>query len=82
MKQFVQAEDLYRLKLVSDPLIAADGKTVVYIRKQANKADKKYYSNLVMIKPDSTKLVNLTSGKVNDASPVLHPDGCVLYFMR
>lgn len=82
MEHLVKSDDIYRLHFVSSPCISAKGDTFIYVKKYADKNKNTYYSNLNMLVKGSKHPINLTHGETVDTSPVLHPDGRNLFFLR
>ncbi|WP_062236180.1 alpha/beta hydrolase family protein [Fictibacillus sp. FJAT-27399] len=76
----ISAEDLYRLKFVSDPQVSPDGEKVAYTVKRINK-DKNYESHLYICTLSSGATVQWTRGSHNDTSPRWSPDGKLLSFV-
>jgi dipeptidyl aminopeptidase/acylaminoacyl peptidase len=69
------AMDEFQLQLPTDPQISPDGKKIVYVRRFADPATDKRYSNLWIINADGTDHRPLTTGNRSDASPRWSPDG-------
>jgi dipeptidyl aminopeptidase/acylaminoacyl peptidase len=79
----IAAEDLLRLKLVSDPQLSPDGSTIVFLVKVIDADKNKYFSHLWIIPTDGASLERqFTFGEVRDASPRWSPDGKQLIFFR
>ncbi|MFQ6604342.1 MAG: prolyl oligopeptidase family serine peptidase [Fidelibacterota bacterium] len=81
-KKRIQINDLYRLKLVSDPQISPDGQQVCFVREIMSKKDRKYYSTLWAVNNNGRNLHPLTGGKQQDRLPRWSPDGKRLAFVR
>src|SRR5215471_2084968 len=77
------AEDLYRLRFVSDPQISPDGSNVVYVVAWVDPDDHTRYRSQIMLVPfdGSTEPRPLTSGRYRDSAPRWSPDGCWLAFV-
>ena len=75
------AMDEFQLQLPSDPQISPDGKKIVYVRRFADPATDKRYSNLWIINADGTDHRPLTTGNRNDASPRWAPDGTRIAYL-
>jgi len=73
--------DEFQLQLPTDPQISPDGKNIVYVRRFADSATDRRYSNLWLVNSDGTNHRPLTSGNHNDASPRWSPDGTRLAYL-
>ncbi|MBN2781540.1 MAG: S9 family peptidase [Candidatus Marinimicrobia bacterium] len=83
MKKTVQADDIYRLTFVSDPQITPKGDRIIYVKKQADKKDLCYYSNLQSIHvPSKIDTAFTAEGKHLDLMPRINPNGRYLAFVR
>ncbi len=69
------AMDEFQIQTPTDPQISPDGKKIVYVRRFADAATDKRYSNLWIINADSTDHRPLTTGNRSDSSPRWSPDG-------
>src|SRR5579885_3191986 len=78
--QKLTALDEFQFQLPVDPQISPDGKKIVYVRRFADPATDRRYSNLWIINADGTDHRALTTGNHNDASPPWSPDGKMLSF--
>src|SRR6266850_1333491 len=79
----VIAEDVYKLKFISDPQISPDGEQVVYVSAWVDPEDHtRYRSRLMQVPFDgSSQPRALTSGRHRDTAPRWSPDGCNLAFV-
>ena len=79
----VAADDLYRLRFVSDAQISPDGTHVVYVVAWVDPDDHTRYRSQLMLVPfgGSATPRALTSGKHRDTSPRWAPDGSSIAFM-
>src|SRR5262245_51184136 len=79
----VAADDLYRLRFVSDAQISPDGTQVVYVAAWVDPDDHtRYRSQLLLVPFDGSASPRpLTSGKHRDTSPRWAPDGCSIAFV-
>jgi dipeptidyl aminopeptidase/acylaminoacyl peptidase len=75
------AMDEFQLQLPTDPQISPDGKKIVYVRRFADPATDKRYSNLWIINADGTDHRPLTTGNRSDASPRWAPDGTRIAYL-
>ena len=69
------AMDEFQIQTPTDPQISPDGKKIVYVRRFADSATDRRYSNLWIINADGSDHRPLTTGNRNDASPRWSPDG-------
>ncbi|MTH53860.1 prolyl oligopeptidase family serine peptidase [Bacillus mangrovi] len=74
-KQNIQAEDLYRMKFVADPLMAPDGQGAVYTETTINTQTNKYETHLFYLHRETGRQCRLTEGKSKNHSPAWSPDG-------
>src|SRR5262245_50442483 len=79
----IAADDLYRLRFVSDPQISPDGGQIAYIVSWVDREDRTRYRSQLMLVPfdGSSPPRPLTSGKYRDSAPRWSPDGCNLAFV-
>jgi dipeptidyl aminopeptidase/acylaminoacyl peptidase len=75
----LQASDLYRLRLISDPHVSPDGRRVAFVLKQMDEKKDDYISNVHMV-DDQGKVHQFTSGD-KDAAPRWSPDGQYIAFL-
>src|SRR5215468_775451 len=75
------AMDEFQIQTPSEPQISPDGKKIVYVRRFADAATDKRYSNLWIINSDGSDHRPLTTGNRSDASPRWSPDGTRLAFL-
>ncbi|NUL83019.1 MAG: S9 family peptidase [Armatimonadetes bacterium] len=78
-KRNITIEDLYRVRLASDPNIAPDGSAVVFVNKRIDAEKNKYFSNLFMIREGRT--FAFTNGDWSDSSPRWSPDSSQIAFV-
>src|SRR5579885_756 len=79
--QKLTAVDEFQFQLPVDPQISPDGKKIVYVRRFADPATDRRYSNLWIINADGTDHRALTTGNHNDASPRWSPDGSRIAYL-
>jgi len=80
-KRRITAEDLYRLRLISDCRISPDGKHVVYAVSRVDRKTEKKYSNLWLVPTSGGQARQFTYGDQTDASPRWSPDGTQIAFL-
>jgi dipeptidyl aminopeptidase/acylaminoacyl peptidase len=82
-RRAVAADDLYKLRFVSDPQISADGSQVIYVVSWVDPNDHtRYRSQLMLVPADgSSEPRPITSGKYRDSAPRWSPDGCSVAFI-
>ena len=68
-----QLTDVFELEYASDPQIAPDGSTVVYVRNFMDIQTDRRRSNLWIVASDGTQHRPLTTGDENDTSPRFEP---------
>lgn len=78
-KRAINADDLYRLRLISDPQISPDGSRVAFVLKQMNEEKDEYLSNIYVADRTGT-VTQFTSGD-KDSAPRWSPDGKYLAFL-
>jgi dipeptidyl aminopeptidase/acylaminoacyl peptidase len=78
-KRALEAKDLYRLRLISDPQISPDGSRIAFVLKQMDEEKNDYRSNIYVVDRDGT-VVQFTSGD-KDWGPRWSPDGKYLAFV-
>ncbi|MFO1445491.1 S9 family peptidase [Bacillus sp. Bva_UNVM-123] len=81
-KRVIQAEDLYQLKSVTDPQLAANGVDCIYVETTMLEKENKYAANLYYINiEEKTKPVQWTFGEYRNMTPRWSPDGEKLAFV-
>lgn len=75
------AMDEFQIQTPTDPQISPDGKKIVYVRRFADEATDKRYSNLWVINTDGTDHRPLTTGNRSDSSPRWSPDGTRIAYL-
>ncbi|MBM3791485.1 MAG: S9 family peptidase, partial [Acidobacteria bacterium] len=80
-KEPLTAGDYFQLENVSDPQIAPDGSSVVFVRQWPDIMTDRQYSNLWIVNFDGSDLRPLTTGEFSDSSPRWSPDGLRLAYI-
>jgi dipeptidyl aminopeptidase/acylaminoacyl peptidase len=80
-QRFIEAEDLYRFQLLSEPRISPDGQCVVYVQQRVDRKTEKKYSNLWIAGTHAGKPRQFTYGDQNDTHPRWSPDGSEIAFL-
>jgi acylaminoacyl-peptidase len=79
-KRAVRPEDLLRFLMVSDPQIAPDGSSIVFVRKHVNDKNE-YVANLWMASTSLTSNVRQFTSGGKDSRPRWSPDGQRIAFI-
>jgi len=79
--RFIQAEDLYKIGIISDLRISPSGKYVVYSQQRIAQKKEEKYSNLWILPTKGGKPRQFTSGKYKDLQPRWTPDGKKIAFL-
>lgn len=77
----LEAMDVFRVQVASDPQISPDGKHVVYVRRSADISSDRSVSNLWIVSFDGSEHRPLTTGTYSDANPRWSPDGTRLAYV-
>lgn len=78
----VEIDDLYRFRLISDPQVSPDGKTVAYVQIRLRKKKNDYASNIWLLPVDgSLEPVRFTGSDKRDMSPRWSPTGDEIAFL-
>jgi len=80
-RRSITADDLFRLRLASDPQLAPDGGHVVYVSQRTDLEKNQYFSNLWLVDCDGGRDRPFTSGDHRDGSPRWSPDGSCMAFV-
>ena len=80
-RRTIEAEDLYRLQLVSDCQISPDGHGVAFCVERVDRDSEKKFTNLWLVRTDDGWARQLTHGNQIDRHPRWSPDGESLAFM-
>ncbi len=79
-KKAFAIEDLYKIKSVSDPRIAPDGKRVAFTVTESFLQDGKTNSEIYVMNVDGSGLRRMTDNTASDNNPRWSPDGASLLF--
>jgi len=75
-------EDVLRIRLVSDPQVSPDGKTVAFVQTRLRKKKNDYASNIWLVPADgSGPPAKFTASNGRDMSPQWSPDGREIAFV-
>ncbi|MGD2078173.1 MAG: S9 family peptidase [Chloroflexota bacterium] len=80
-KRIIEAEDLYRLQLLSDSQISPDGQHVVFCVQRVNRETEKKYTNLWIVRVADGQVRQLTHGDQVDRHPRWAPEGQTIAFL-
>src|SRR5919206_3659756 len=78
-KRVLEPNDLYRLRLISDPQIAPDGSRVAFVLRQMDEEKNEYVGNIFVVDREG-KITQFTAGG-KDWGPRWSPDGRYLAFV-
>ena len=81
VKRPIEADDIFRITLVSDPQAAPDGSRVAWVQTVLDKDADTYRSSVWLARPDGSGQRQLTSGAHRDVSPRWSPDGSIIAFI-
>ncbi len=80
-KRKLQPSDVYRLRSISDPQVAPEGKWVAYVLSTVDSAANKRNADLWMVSWDGRENVQLTNSPDGESQPRFSPDGKYLSFV-
>lgn len=79
-KRRVEADDLFRLRMVNDPAVSPDGTAVVCTVTELDRDEDRYRAALWLITLADGTARRLTSGQFRDGQPRWSPDGTTIAF--
>ncbi|RLE34400.1 S9 family peptidase, partial [Candidatus Acetothermia bacterium] len=77
----ITADDLYKFKLISEPVISPAGDLAVYCQHEVDKKTEKKYAHLWAVSLPNGKPRQITHGKHSDLNPRFSPDGKTIAFL-
>jgi dipeptidyl aminopeptidase/acylaminoacyl peptidase len=77
----IEAEDLFKINLVSDPRISPDGTRIAYVVTTLDKEADDYRAAIWIAPRDGGEPVKLTGGTARDTTPRWSPDGQAIAFV-
>ena len=76
----VEVKDLFRLRMISDPRISPDGRSVAFVHTTLDYEKDEYRNDIWMADAKTGASEQFTSGRVKDKEPRWSPDGKRLLF--
>lgn len=80
-KRVIEADDLFNIRLVSDPRISPDGARIAYVVTTLDKKADEYHAAIWTAPRDGGEPVRLTAGTARDTTPRWSPDGTKIAFV-
>ncbi|MDQ3694200.1 MAG: S9 family peptidase [Chloroflexota bacterium] len=77
----IEAEDLFQIKLVSDPRLSPDGSRVAYVVTTLDKDADDYFAAIWLVPRQGGDAIKLTAGTSRDTTPRWSPDGSTIAFV-
>ena len=79
-KNPVEIDDLFKIKMISDPQISPDGNKALYVHTIMDIEKNDYLSDLWIANLEKRKVTQFTSGRSKDKNPKWSPDGSQILF--
>src|SRR5690606_31581918 len=80
-RRTIEADDLFNIQLVNEPIVSPDGSRVAYTVTSLDKKKNRYFSAIWLLDIASAESIRLTSGKFRDGRPQWSPDGSRIAFI-
>ncbi|MFZ5828092.1 MAG: S9 family peptidase [Bacillota bacterium] len=77
----LEAEDLFRLDLLTEATIAPDAGQICFVKEQIDREENAYRSHLYLIEAEGGEARRLTEGEHRDFAPTFSPDGGRIAFL-
>ncbi len=81
LKRSIEADDLFNVRLVSDPQVSPDGSRVVYVVTRLDREADDYKAAIWLVPLDGGEPIQLTNGAHRDTTPRWSPDGSEVAFV-